>query len=65
MGKLKNYMMEVEDFCDGYYYGVDIQDEKDFPIEDIIDDVDMYFKSDIATNYAREYLTIQIKEGRW
>jgi len=55
MSKMKDYMMDVEEFCNGYYYG----GMKDFPLDEVIEDVDMYFKSDIATKYARQYLTEQ------
>ena len=56
MSKMKNYMMDVEDFCNGYYYG----GMKDFPLDEVIEDVGMYFMSDVATKYARQYITTQL-----
>ena len=56
MSKMKNYMMDVEDFCNGYYYG----GMKDFPLDEVIEDVGMYFKSDVATKYTRQYITTQL-----
>ena len=57
MSKMKNYMMDVEDFCNGYFF-----DANAFSIDEVIEDVGMYFKSDVATKYAREYLTTQLDE---
>ena len=56
MGKVKNWMMEIEEFCDGYFYpdlGL-----TDFTIDEVVEDVGMYFKYDNAAKvYAKEYLT--------
>ena len=41
MGKVKNYMMDIEEFCDGYFYGGD----SEFTIEEVVEDVGMYFKT--------------------
>jgi hypothetical protein len=57
MSKMKNYMMDVEDFCNGYFLECCA-----FSIDEVIEDVGMYFKSDVATKYAREYLTTQLDE---
>jgi len=60
MGKTKDWAMNIEDFCDGYFYaGIDkpfVLDEKDFTIEEVVEDVEMYFKSEVAAKYAREYI---------
>jgi len=65
MSKTKNYMMDVEEFCDGYFYG-DMSDEtsvpNDFTIDEVVEDVGMYFKSNEATKYAKQYLTEQLGE---
>ena len=54
MGKMKNYMMDIEEFCDGYFYGGEV----DFTIDEVVEDVGMYFKYDtMAKEYAKEYLT--------
>ena len=57
MSKMKNYMMDVEDFCNGYFF-----EPNAFSFDEVIEDVGMYFKSDVATKYAREYLTTQLDE---
>ena len=52
-------MMEIEDFCNGYFYGGDV----DFTIDEVVEDVGMYFKYDtMAKEYARQYLTEQLGE---
>ena len=60
MSKMKNYMMDIEEFCDGYFYGGDV--DTDFTIDEVVEDVGMYFKSDTAKIYARQYLTEQSGE---
>ena len=61
MGKVKNWMMEIEEFCDGYFYpdlGL-----TDFTIDEVVEDVGMYFKYDNAAKvYAKEYLTKTLGE---
>jgi|TARA_R110000823_G_scaffold111955_2_gene233338 hypothetical protein len=59
MGKMKNYMMDIEEFCDGYDYGEGVSD---FIIDEIVEDVGMYFKSNEASKYAKTYLTTQLGE---
>jgi len=62
MSKMKNYMMDIEDFCNGYFYDNHsdgnsiVMEDEDFTIEEVIEDVGMYFKSDEAKRYARGYL---------
>ena len=52
MSKMKSYMMDVEDFCNGYFYGGD----SEFTIDEVIDEVDKYFESTIESEYAEKYL---------
>ena len=59
MSKMKNYMMDIEEFCDGYDYGEGVSD---FIADEIVEDVGMYFKSVTAKNYARQYITEQMGE---
>ena len=59
MGKMKNYMMDIEEFCDGYDYGEGVSD---FIADEIVEDAVMYFKSNEAGNYARQYITTQMGE---
>ena len=59
MSKMKNYMMDIEEFCDGYFYGGDV----DFTIDEVVEDAGMYFKYDtMAKEYAKEYLTKTLGE---
>ena len=58
MSKMNNWMMDIEDFCNGYSYG----GMNDFTVDEVVEDVGMYFKSNEATKYAKQYLTTQIGE---
>ena len=59
MGKVKNYMMDIEDFCNGQFYGGYV----DFTIDEVVEDVGMYFKYEKAAKvYAKEYLTKTLGE---
>ena len=58
MSKMKNLMMDVEEFCDGYFYGGD----SEFTIDEVVEDVGMYFKTDLSKMYAEEYLESQLGE---
>jgi|TARA_B110000238_G_C15889593_1_gene337087 hypothetical protein len=68
MSKMNNWMMDIEDFCNGYFYDNHsdgnsfTMKEDDFTIEEVIEDVGMYFKSNEATKYAKQYLTTQMGE---
>ena len=59
MGKMNNWMMDIEDFCNGYFYG----GPSEFTIDEVVEDVGMYFKSNEATKYAKRYLTEQLGEA--
>ena len=58
MGKMKNWMMDIEDFCNGYFYG----GPSEFTVDEVVEDVGMYFKSNEATKYAKRYLETQLGE---
>ena len=58
MGKMKDYMMDIEDFCNGYFYGGDV----DFTVDEVVEDVGMYFKSTEAKEYAKGYLVKTLGE---
>ena len=58
MGKVKNWMMDIEDFCNGYFYGGD----SEFTIDEVVEDVGMYFKSTMAKDYARGYIEKNLVE---
>ncbi len=54
MSKITNYMMDIEEFCGEYYYP-DLGPFA-FTIDEVVEDVGMYFKSNMAKEYARKYL---------
>jgi hypothetical protein len=59
MGKMNNWMMDIEDFCNGYSYG----GMNDFTIDEVVEDVGVYFKSGEAVKYARRYMKKQMGEA--
>ena len=59
MSKMKNWMMDIQEFCDGYDYGEGVSD---FIVDEIVEDAGMYFQSNVAKNYARQYITEQLGE---
>ena len=60
MSKMKNYMMDVEEFCDGYFFDAPIPN--DFTIEEVAADADKFFRSTMAGDYAKDYLKRQCGE---
>ena len=54
MSKIKNYMMDIEEFCDAYPFG---GDEYDF--DEVVAAVDKTFRSTMAGDYAMDYLKRQ------
>jgi len=63
MSNMKNFMMDVEEFCNGYSYdGMSGLLFKDFTVNEVIEDVEMYFKSSEAVKYAKQYLIQKIGE---
>ena len=57
MSKMKNYMMDVEEFCDGYAFGGD-----EHCIDEVAAAADDAFRSTMAGDYARDYLTWKFGE---
>ena len=58
MGKVKNWMMDIEEFCDGYFYGSDQPDfTVDFTAEEVAEDAQSFFHSKMAGDHAKEYVT--------
>ena len=56
MGKMKNYMMDIEEFCDDYFhagepYGVTPTAEEDAA------DAESHLNSKMAGDHAEEYVT--------
>jgi len=58
MSKMNNWMLDIEDFCNGYFYS----GMNGFTIDEVVEDAVMYFKSNEAGNYARRYITTQMGE---
>ena len=58
MSKMKNYMMDIEEFCDGYFYGGD----SELTIDEVAADADKFFRSTMAGDYAMDYLKRQLGE---
>ena len=56
MSKIMNWMTSVEDFVNGYSYG----GMDDFTVDEVVEDVGMYFKSGEAVKYARRYMEKQL-----
>ena len=54
MGKMKNYMMDIEEFCDGYFHG---EGGIDFTAEEVAEDAAAFFHSKVAGLHAKEYVT--------
>ena len=57
MSNMKNYMMDIEEFCDGYAFG---GDEYDF--DEVAAAATKTFGAAMAGDYARKYLETQIGE---
>ena len=51
MSKMKNYMMDIEEFCDGYGFGGD-----EFDFDEVAAAADKSFRSTMAGDYAKDYL---------
>ena len=58
MGRVKDWMMDIEEFCDGYFYG----GPSEFTVDEVVEDVGMYFRSKEASNYPKRNLTEQLGE---
>ena len=58
MSKIMNWMASVEDFVNGYSYG----GMSDFTVDEVVEDVGMYFKSGEAVEYARRYMEKQLRD---
>lgn len=61
MSKMKNWMMDIEEFVDGYFYGCVQSGE--VTEDEVVEDVGMYFKSGEAVKYARRYMKTQMGES--
>ena len=61
MSKIKNYMMDIEEFCDGYFYDLSGHSIP-FSIEEVSEDVEKYFGTSMAKDHAIAYLTKTLGE---
>ena len=59
MSEMKNYMMDIEEFCDGYFYG---EGPNDFSIKEVAEDAKKFFGSSMAKDHAIVYLTKTLGE---
>ena len=57
MSKMKNYMMDVEEFCDEYFFG-----GNELNVDEVAAAADKTFRSTMAGDYARKYLETQLGE---
>ena len=57
MAKVKNWMMDIEEFCDNFFYGGD----SEYEVEEIADLAESKFGSG-AGNYAKEYIEKTLAE---
>jgi hypothetical protein len=55
MSDIKKWMMDVQEFCDGYFFDAPIPN--DFSIDEVVEDVEAFFNSKEASKYAKIYLT--------
>ena len=57
MSNMKNYMMDVEEFCDEYFFG-----GNELNVDEVAAAADKTFRSTMAGDYARKYLETQLGE---
>ena len=57
MSKMKNYMMDIEEFVDGYFF--DAPQSFDFTVDEICEDAEKFFRSIEAGHYARQYMELE------
>ena len=57
MAKVKNWMMDIEEFCDDFFYGGD----SEYEVEEIADFAESKFGSG-AGAYAQEYIEKTLAE---
>ena len=60
MSKMKNWMMDIEEFCDGYYNEGNLATE--YTIEEVSENAGKYFGASMAKDYAAAYLTKTLGE---
>ena len=58
MSKVKNWMMDIEEFCDGLFYGGD----SEYTVEEAANLVEAKFHSKTAGDHAKEYIEKTLAE---
>ena len=56
MGKMKNYMMDIEEFCDDYFHAGEPYEVMP-SAEEVAADAENHFNSKMAGDHAKEYVT--------
>ena len=57
MSKMKNYMMDIEEFCDDCFFG-----GNELTVDEVVHAADVQFRSTMAGDHARKYLETQLGE---
>ena len=57
MSKMKNYMMDIEEFCDDCFFG-----GNEVTVDEVVHAADVKFRSTMAGDHARKYLETQLGE---
>lgn len=61
MSQMKNFMMDIEEFVDGYFFDApaSVNQEVDFTVDEICEDAEKFFRSIEAGRYARQYMELE------
>ena len=60
---MKNYMMDIEEFCDGHFYGAGAAvGYTEYTIKEVSENAGKYFGTSMAKDYAASYLTKTLGE---
>ena len=62
MGKMKNWMMDIEEFCDGYFDGDAESGYTEYTIKEVSENAGKWFGTSMAKDYAASYLTKTLGE---
>lgn len=54
MSNTMKWIMDIEQFCDGYFFDAPIPN--DFTVDEVLKDVELFFQSKEASKYAKHYL---------
>ena len=61
MSQMKNFMMDIEEFVDGYFF--DAPKPFDFTVDEICEDAEKFFRSVEAGRYARQYIGMEYESA--